>query len=111
MPSLITDQDAPELKPIVVHLHVQEIGTLFALHTSPFMFEQRVLEELRNAGAPVEGVIKLTLKSGQWHKLMHSPRGPEYMSYLWLPADVVKRLVAYRQMMGERVDYERLAVA
>jgi len=111
MSNLITDQDAPELKPVVAHIHVQEIAALYAAHTGPYMFEQRVLEELRNAGAPVEGIIKLTLKSGQWHKLMHSPRGPEYMSYIWLPADVVKRLVAYRKMMGERVDYERLAVA
>jgi hypothetical protein len=71
-------------KPVGVMLDAQTLGRLFADHTSPFVFQQFLLEQFKQAGCDaVSGVIKFKLHRGKIFKLKAAP-GEFFFRYLWL---------------------------
>ena len=74
-----------EWRPIAITLNAQEIGALYATHTSPDGFVQYLLTKFKAAGVPVEGAIDLKLAHGKLLKLKTSVRGRGFFDYIWLP--------------------------
>jgi hypothetical protein len=80
-------------KPIAVDIPVIDIQMLFALGTSPEAFNQLILAKLKDAGAPVEGVIKLKLAHGKVYKMKTNPLvEQDAFEYLWLPDAYVESM-------------------
>lgn len=104
----------PELKPICVALHAQEIGAMTRLRVSPTEFAQTLLGEFRKAGAPVEGMVKLRLAHGSVYKMKAHPFGRAWFGYLWVPEELDRRLAAWRKAnlapQEARVELEANAV-
>ena len=90
----------PELKPISVALHAQEIGKLYADRTSPTAFAQYLLQQFKAAGAPVDGQVHLRLAHGKIYKMKAHPWGRSWIGYMWLPEEMVRRLGAWRTANG-----------
>lgn len=80
-------------KPIAISIGTEDIQALFACNTSPDMFNQCILAKLKDAGAPVEGVLRLKLAHGQVYKMKTSPSQPQdAFEYIWLPEAYVHSL-------------------
>ena len=73
-------------KPIAVAISDHDIQALYAMGTSPTAFSQLILAKLKDAGAPVEGILKLKLAHGNVYKLKDNPMEPQTeFTYVWLP--------------------------
>ena len=73
-----------EDKPIGVALDPQTLGRLYADRTSPYVFQQFLLEQLKQVGCTaVEGTIKFKLTRGKVFKLKARP-GEMMFRYVWL---------------------------
>lgn len=73
-------------KPIAVSISTHDIQALFACGTSPDAYNQLILAKLKDAGAPVEGMLRLKLAHGQVCKVKTDPTQPqEAFDYVWLP--------------------------
>ncbi len=87
--------EIPEVqkKPIAIAIATDDIQALFACGTSPHMFNQLILAKLKDAGAPVEGMMDLKLAHGRVFKLKDDPLKPqEAFEYLWLPEEYVYQI-------------------
>lgn len=83
---MITPEELEAEKPIVVSLTAQDIGTLYAQNYSPYMFQQYIMEKLKEAGCTaIEGVIRYKLVRGTLMRVRESLQGPGYFDYCWLP--------------------------
>lgn len=85
--------------PIMIRVTAQEIGVLYASHASPYAFNQFLLERLKAAGAPVEGVLNLRLAHGRLARCR--PTGGEEtdggFDYAWMPDEWVAKLQEYQR--------------
>lgn len=73
-------------KPISVEISTMDIRVLFACGTTPHAFNQLILAKLKDAGAPVEGVLNLRLAHGRLCKLKDSVLEEQTsFVYMWLP--------------------------
>ena len=81
------------LKPIAVAISTHDIQVLYATRVSPDDYAQLILAKLKDAGAPVEGSLRLKLAHGQVYKLKTNPlKEQDYFEYLWLPMPYVAAL-------------------
>lgn len=77
-------------KPISVEISTRDIQMLYACQTSPAAYMQLILAKLKDAGAPVEGVLNLRLAHGAVCKLKDNPlQEQESFVYMWLPEQYV----------------------
>ena len=90
-----------ELKPIAIAVTAQEIGTMFAAEASPYAFGQFLLERFKNAGAPVEGVLKFKLREGQIARVKPelADRSGAF-KYVWLPPEYVTAVTGWSEQSG-----------
>jgi hypothetical protein len=94
-------------KPIAVAISTDDIRMLFATQTNPDEFLQLILAKLKDAGAPVEGALRLRLAHGQVYKMRTDPMKPQdAFEYVWLPEIYVASLQSMRasgppMMMGQ----------
>jgi hypothetical protein len=73
-------------KPIAVQISTDDIQALFAAHTTPNSFMQLILAKLKDAGAPIEGVLHLKLAHGKVFKMKDSIFEEQAaFTYLWIP--------------------------
>lgn len=88
-------------QPIAVVVNAQEVGRLFALHTSPQQYSQYILEKLRDLGGPVEGVLELKLTHGRMARVRDNAPGlpPGQFIYVWLPEEMVTKMLS--EQIGE----------
>jgi len=87
-----------EERPIMIALDAQEIGRMWATKTSPTAFNQYLLEKFRAAGAPVEGVLKLTLAHGRLARLKPEMNAPQDgFRYMWLPDAWATAMIKYQK--------------
>jgi hypothetical protein len=73
--------------PIPITLDWFELSTMATEHTSPDGFNQKLLEKLKAAGGPVEGIINLRLSHGKLARVkpdLHDQKLGRFR-YLWLP--------------------------
>jgi hypothetical protein len=73
--------------PIPITLDWFELSEMAAQGCSPDGFIQKVLEKLREAGGPVEGVINLRLSHGKLARVKPDMKDEKLgrFRYLWLP--------------------------
>jgi hypothetical protein len=77
-------------KPISVEISTQDVQMLFACHTNPEQYMQLILAKLKDAGAPVEGTLRLRLAHGAVCKLKDNPMQEQAaFVYMWLPEQYV----------------------
>ena len=73
--------------PIPITLDWFELSTMATEHTSPDGFNQKLLEKLKAAGGPVEGIINLRLSHGKLARVKPDLQDQKlgHFRYLWLP--------------------------
>ena len=82
-------------KPIAVMIPNRDIQMLFMSDVSQEGFMQCILAKLKDAGAPVEGVLKLRLAHGKVAKLKDDVLKPEEgFTYMWLPDEYVAAIAS-----------------
>ena len=85
MPTLVqalsTDAQVPN--PIVVTIDAQVIGALYASRTSPYEFNQFLMQELKSAGAPIEGTLRLRPSHGKVGRVKTSIEKGHF-AYFWI---------------------------
>lgn len=88
MVGMLNTEPTTEVKPIAVTISTNDVRVLFACGTKPDAYNQLILAKLRDAGAPVEGMIRLKLAHGQIAKVKDNPLEPatEFV-YVWLPEE------------------------
>jgi hypothetical protein len=73
-------------KPIAVQISTIDIQMLYAVKTSPTAFMQLILAKLKDAGAPVEGILNLRMAHGKVFKIKDSPLEEQSaFTYIWIP--------------------------
>jgi hypothetical protein len=77
--------------PIKVVLDAQEVGRLYANKTNPYKFRQYLLEMLRQAGAPVSGILDLKLDHGAIARFTKEPVVGQF-TYFWIPEEWTIRM-------------------
>jgi hypothetical protein len=86
-------------KPIAVDISVDDVRMLTACRTSPDSYLQLILAKLKDAGAPVEGAIRLRLAHGKLFKLKDSVFEEQAaFTYMWLPEAYVHAIAAGDQV-------------
>jgi hypothetical protein len=89
-------------KPIAVMIPSHDIQALTAAKCSPYEYNQLILAKLKDAGAPVEGVINLKMAHGSVYKLKTNPMVEEPgFTYMWLPEAYVHALNAMGGVGGQ----------
>ena len=72
-------------KPIAISISTDDIQALYACKTDPHQFNQLILAKLKDAGAPVEGVLDLRLAHGRVCKMKDNPMEEQKeFTYMWL---------------------------
>jgi hypothetical protein len=94
---------------IVVTMDAQEIGSLYAQGYDPRQFKRLLLAKLRQAGAPVEGVLEPKLAHGAVYK-MRETEPTERFRYIWLPEALDESLRRFSDNSGLAFDAEASAV-
>jgi hypothetical protein len=80
-------------KPISISVSTNDVQALFACGTSPDQYNQLLLAKLRDAGAPVEGTLRLRLAHGKLFKMKDSVMQEQSeFTYLWLPDGYVEAI-------------------
>ena len=92
--------------PIPITLDWFELSTMAAEHVSPDGFNQKLLEKLKAAGGPVEGIINLRLSHGKLARVKPDLRDQRLgrFRYMWLPeqhAALVAQATKQDQAMAE----------
>lgn len=74
-------------KPIMVTLDWFELSKMAAEGASPDTFNQALLQKLREAGGPVEGVVRPKLSHGKLARVKPDLRDQKLgrFRYIWLP--------------------------
>lgn len=87
-------------KPIAFTVSTQDIRMLTEMRVGRDQYIQLLLAKLRDAGGPVEGVLKLRLAHGKLAKWRDNPLEPqEQFTYMWLPENYVEG-IAQSTVMG-----------
>lgn len=83
-------------KPVAVWLSAYELQGLYARDEArPYDFNQYILRKLRDAGAPVEGALRLKLSHGAVARVKPDPGRQEMgFKYIWLPEQHVRAIAA-----------------
>lgn len=77
-------------KPIMITISNLDVKMLAASRTSPEGYMQCILAALKDAGAPVEGVLKLKLAHGAVARVKPNPMVDEGgFKYVWLAPEYV----------------------
>jgi hypothetical protein len=96
-PALVGEDDERGPKPVAVQLDAQDIGRMAAEGYSPYSFNQFILEKLKFAGAPIEGVLRLRCTQGAVARLKPDlAQGPVF-KYVWLPPAYVAGLAEFQK--------------
>lgn len=86
MSELINEPIIEGPKPISISVSTADVQMLFACGTNPDQYNQLLLAKLKDAGGPVEGVLKLRLAHGQLFKVKDSIMQEQLeFIYMWLP--------------------------
>lgn len=73
-------------KPIAFSVSTIDVRMLYTAGTSPEAYNQLLLAKLKDAGGPVEGVIKLRLAHGRLAKWKDDALNEQdQFTYMWLP--------------------------
>ena len=109
----VIKQDAPidaalalqsDEQPVGIIVSAQEVGRMYHDHTSPRVFSQFLLEQLKFAGCPaISGSIVFKLQRGKVFRLKSQPGDMDFR-YLWVPP----ALVAAMGMDGDDKESVRL---
>lgn len=87
-------------KPIAVSISTNDVQCLYACHTSPDAYNQLILAKLKDAGAPVEGILRLKLAHGAVAKVKDNPVEPsDEFTYMWLPENYVLAIASAKQVV------------
>jgi hypothetical protein len=90
------EQEGP--RPIMITITNQEIGAMTAGGASPTLYMQFVMEKLKAAGAPVEGILELKLAHGRLARTRPDPARPEAgFGWVWLPDEWAAALMKYQR--------------
>ena len=82
-------------KPIGARISTADVRVLFACNTSPDAFMQCILAALKDAGAPIEGTLRLRCAHGRVAKVKDSVlEEQDYFEYLWLPDEMVAAIAS-----------------
>ena len=82
-------------KPIGARISTADVRALFACNTSPDAYMQCILGALKDAGAPVEGTIRLRLSHGAVAKVKDSVlQEQDYFEYIWLSEEYVAAIAS-----------------
>ena len=90
-------------------MSAQELGALTAKNAGPRGFKTLLLEKLRAAGVPVDGVLEPKLAHGAVYKV----RGTEpadFFRYIWLPEELDVTLQRFGASSGLPFDADASAV-
>lgn len=80
------EPEIPGPKPIAVTISTDDIQALFSCGTSPTAFNQLIMAKLKDAGAPIEGVLLLKPSHGSVYKLKDDPlKEQDAFCYMWIP--------------------------
>lgn len=80
-------------KPIAIEMHTDDVRQLFAIGTSGDQYNQLLLAKFKDAGAPVEGLLRLKFAHGRMAKVKDSDLVPqEVFTYIWLPEAYVEAI-------------------
>lgn len=80
-------------KPISIEISANDVQALFACNTSPDQYNQLILAKLKDAGAPVEGTLRLKLAYGAVCKVKDQPHIEQTsFVYMWLPEAYVESI-------------------
>lgn len=92
----MTDQEFPSgPKPIFVNISTDDVQALFACGTHPDQYNQLILAKLKDAGAPIEGTLRLRPAHGAIVKLKDNPTIEQTcFTYGWLPEAYVQAIAA-----------------
>lgn len=99
MTELITDViEGP--RPIAISISTDDVQALYACNTGPEAYNQLILAKLKDAGAPVEGLLRLKLAHGKVAKVKDNPLEPatEFV-YMWLPENYVYAIATAGQVV------------
>lgn len=79
-----------KFKPIAITMSADEIAQLYMSSVNPDKYNQLLLAKLKDAGGPVEGVIRLKLAHGELYKMKDKITEPsDKFTYMWLPDEYV----------------------
>lgn len=94
-PTQETHHGVPGPKPIVAVIPGMDVAKLMAAKCSTYEYNQLILAKLKDAGAPVEGMIHLKIANGSVCKLKTNPmQEEEGFCYMWVPPAWVEKLNA-----------------
>lgn len=73
-------------KPIAIEIPGRDIQMLHAMNTDKETFAQLILAKLKDAGAPVEGVLRYSIAHGKVYKVRDSVLvEQDSFQYIWMP--------------------------
>jgi len=80
-------------KPIAAAISTDDIQALYAMGTNPDAFNQLILAKLKDAGAPIEGTLRLRPAHGKVFKLKDSILQEQTeFCYMWMPDAYVEAI-------------------
>ena len=76
-------------QPVGIIVSAQELGRMYHDHTSPRVYTQWLLENLKHAGCPaISGSVVFKLERGKVFRLKSQPGDMDFR-YLWIPPALV----------------------
>lgn len=91
-------------KPIAVVISGMDVAKLAEANCSVYEYNQLILAKLKDAGAPVEGMISLKMANGSVFKMKTNPMVEEQgFTYIWLPPAYVEGINALGGVQGAQV--------
>lgn len=82
-------------RPVAVTISANDVAALHACGTRPDAYMQLILAALRDAGAPVEGTLRLRLAHGRLAKVKDDVMKPQDgFVYVWLPDEYVAAIAS-----------------
>lgn len=102
-PTIIPPSSLDGPKPIAIVIPGVDVIKLTQAKCSPYEFNQLILAKLKDAGAPVEGMVHLKMAFGSVFKMRNSLQEEEGFTYLWLPPAYIEALNAMGGVQGKVV--------
>lgn len=80
-------------RPVAAGVSTDDVRALYACGTNPDAFNQLILAKLKDAGAPIEGTLRLRPTHGKVFKLKDSVlREQAEFTYMWLPEAYIEAI-------------------
>jgi hypothetical protein len=96
MPVPLTPGSTPAIegpRPVAASISTDYVQALYACGTGPDAFNQLILAKLKDAGAPIEGALRLRPAHGKVFKLRDSALEERAeFTYMWIPDAYVEAI-------------------